>query len=58
MSNNDRGSDLLTWLISHIFTAGVLAFSMDILRAFSLGVVGALGGLLAKNLYYKVTKKK
>ncbi len=54
MAKHEHGDDFVTWLISHIFTASVLAFSMDLLKAFLLGIVGALGGLIVKHLYYKI----
>lgn len=50
--------NFITWLIAHIFTAGVLSFTMDFVRAFFLGIIGALGGLFAKWFYYKFLKSK
>ena len=58
MARQEHGDDLITWLISHIFTASILAFSMDLLKAFLLGIVGALGGLVVKHLYYKIRSWK
>jgi len=54
--SKQQSDDLITWIVSHTFTAGVLAFSMDLLKAFLLGIVGALGGLLAKWFYVKFLK--
>lgn len=44
------------WLIGQIFTTGMLAFSMDLFKAFMLGLVGGLGGLLVKVIYNKFIK--
>jgi hypothetical protein len=58
MPKNAHNGDTFTWIISHIFTAGVLSFSMDLLKAFLLGIVGAFGGLLAKWFYFRFIKTK
>jgi hypothetical protein len=57
MANHDNDG-FLTWLIAHVFTAGVLSLTMDFARAFFLGIIGAFGGLFAKWFYYKFLKEK
>lgn len=39
-------------------SGGLIAFGVDIARAFILGFVGVLGSFLAKYLYYKFIVKK
>jgi hypothetical protein len=58
MPKNQQQGDSFTWIVSHIFTAGVLSFSMDLLKAFFFGIVGALGGLSAKWFYFRFIKHK
>ena len=38
-------------------SGGLMAFGVDVARAFILGFVGVLGSFLAKYLYYKFVKK-
>jgi hypothetical protein len=38
-------------------SGGLIAFGVDVARAFILGFVGVLGSFLAKSLYYRFIKK-
>jgi len=58
MSAKQYFDDLITYLTGAAFSASVLAFSMDVLKALSLGVVGGFAGMLGRWIWYTLFPKK
>jgi len=58
MSAKQHFDEFITYLTSAAFSAGVLSFSMDILKALSLGIVGGFAGMFGRFLWFKLFPKK
>lgn len=58
MSAKTAYEEFITYITSAAFSAGILAFSMDILKALSLGIVGGFAGMFGRFLWFKLFPKK
>lgn len=56
MVKQDKIDSILAWVSGEALVTGVLAFSGDLVKALLLGLVGGLGGLLAKWIWKKFDK--
>ena len=45
--------EIISWIWAHVFTTSVLAFSIDLVKAFALGFVGGFAGMIARIIFKK-----
>jgi hypothetical protein len=58
MSAKSHFDEFLTYITSAAFSASVLSFSMDVVKALSLGIVGGFAGMFGRFLWFKLFPKK
>jgi len=58
MNYQDKLGCVFAWAQGQLFSTSVLVFTEDLLRAFLLGFVGGLGGLMVRFIWKRFEAKK
>lgn len=58
MTTKDHFVDLKIYILSAVFSGTFMAFTVDILRALVLGLIGGFAGMLGKWIWLKLFPKQ